>query len=271
MPLLHSQSWRLTMVDKRLSTPLYMQIHDLVLQQIKDGEYRPGDQVPSELEISARHQVSRMTARKALDLLVTKGLLYRSQGKGTYVAENTVAFTLSTMLSFSRTLQAQGYQVETQVLRKEIIPGAPDVQSKLELQPENLVIVIQRLRRVQGQAATIHTSFLEHRVYEPILQVDLTQESLLDVIQKISRTAIAYTQDSVQADVATTEEANWLEIAPGSPVLRVEGVAYSESGQPTRLTKAVYRGDMFRLIVRNTAEFATTLQISDAITAGRRI
>lgn len=259
------------MVDKRLSIPLYMQIHDLVLQNIRDGEYLPGDQVPSELEISARHQVSRMTARKALDLLVSKGLLYRTQGKGTYVADNTVAFRLSTMLSFSRTLQAQGYQVETQVLRKEIIPGAPDVLKRLQLQPDSRVIVIQRLRRVQGQAATIHTSFLEQRTYEPIMQVDLTQESLLDVIQKISRTAIAYTQDSVQADVVTAEEANWLEIAPGSPVLRVEGVAYSESGQPTRLTKAVYRGDMFKLIVRNTAEFATTLQISDTLAAGKRI
>ncbi len=258
------------MIDKRLSIPLYMQIHDLILQNIRDGEYLPGDQVPSELEISARHQVSRMTARKALDLLVSKGLLYRTQGKGTYVAENTVAFRLSTMLSFSRTLQAQGYLVETQVLRKEIIPGAPDVLKKLQLQPDNRVIVIQRLRRVQGQAATIHTSFLEQRTYEPIMDVDLTQESLLDLIQKISRTAIAYTQDSVQADVATAEEADWLEITPGSPVLRVEGVAYSESGQPTRLTKAVYRGDMFKLIVRNTAEFATTLQFSDVLTAGKR-
>lgn len=258
------------MVDKRLSIPLYMQIHDLVLQNIRDGEYLPGDQVPSELEISARHRVSRMTARKALDLLVSKGFLYRTQGKGTYVAENTVAFRLSTMLSFSRTLQAQGYQVETQVLRKDIIPGAPDVLTKLQLQPDNRVIVIQRLRRVQGQAATIHTSFLEQRTYEPIMEVDLTQESLLDLIQKISRTAIAYTQDSVQADVATAEEAGWLEIVPGSPVLRVEGVAYSENGQPTRLTKAVYRGDMFKLIVRNTAEFATTLQISDTVTTGKR-
>ena len=258
------------MVDKRSSIPLYMQIHDLVRQRIQDGEYLPGDQVPSELEISARHQVSRMTARKALDLLVAKGLLYRSQGKGTYVAENTVAFRLSTMLSFSRTLQAQGYQVETEVLRKAIMPGAPDVVKKLRLPADNPVIVIQRLRRVQGQAATIHTSFLEQRIYEPIMQADLTQESLLDLIQTISRTAIAYTQDSVQADVAVAEEAHWLEIQPGSPVLRVEGVAYAENGQPTRLTKAVYRGDMFKLIVRNTAEFATTLQLSDMLAPGER-
>jgi GntR family transcriptional regulator len=174
------------------------------------------------------------------------------------------------MLSFSRTLQAQGYQVETEVLRKAIMPGAPDVVKKLRLSADNPVIVIQRLRRVQGQAATIHTSFLEQRVYEPIMQADLTQESLLDLIQTISRTAIAYTQDSVQADVAAAEEAHWLEIQPGSPVLRVEGVAYAENGQPTRLTKAVYRGDMFKLIVRNTAEFATTLQLSDMLAPGER-
>ncbi len=255
------------MIDKRLSTPLYMQIQNMLLEQIRAGEYEPGEQIPSELEISAQYSVSRMTARKALDMLVSKGLLYRSKGKGTYVAENVVSYGLSTMLSFSHTLRAKGYSVETQVLRTEVIPGSIDIQDKLQLKRDSRVIVIERLRLVEGQPATIHTSFLEHRLFSAILDVDLSQESLLDTMQRISRLAIAYTQDSVQADLALPGEASLLQIQPSSPVLRVEGIAYAENGQPTRLTRAVYNAQMFKFVVKNTAEFAAALQLADPLAA----
>jgi len=253
------------MIDKGSSVPLYMQIQNLLLDRIRTGDYQPGEQIPSELEISTQYNVSRMTARKALDMLVSKGLLYRSKGKGTYVAENIVSFGLSTMLSFSQTLRAQGYAVETRVLRKESVPGSPDILSKLQLQRDSQVIVIERLRLVEAQPATLHTSFLEHRLFAPIMDIDLSQESLLDSIQRISRISIAYTQDSVQADLTTPGEADLLAIQANSPVLRVEGVAFAENGQPTRLTRAVYRADMFRLVVKNTAEFAAALQIADPL------
>ena len=256
------------MIDKNSSIPLYMQIQNMLLERIRTGEYLPGTQVPSELEIASLHQVSRMTARKALDSLVVKGILYRSKGKGTYVAENIVSYGLSTMLSFSQTLRAQGHEVTTQVLRREVIPGSPDVLERLQLASESQVIVIRRLRLVEGRPATIHTSFLEYRLFAPILQADLSQESLLDLIQRISGIPIAYTQDSVQADRATVEEAHLLEIEVGEPVLRVEGVAYGENGHPTRLTRAVYRGDMFRLIVKNTGEYGASLKLSDMVQPG---
>ena len=257
------------MIDKRSSTPLYMQIQNLFLDHIRAGDYQPGEQIPSELEISAQHGVSRMTARKALDMLVSKGILYRSKGKGTYVAENIVSYGLSTMLSFSHTLRSQGHTVTTSVLRKEIIPGSQDIVRKLQLQHDSKVIVIQRLRYIEDQPATIHTSFLEHRLFAPIMDIDLSQESLLDSVQRISRISIAYTQDSVQADLANPHETDLLGCPPSSPVLRVEGIAYAENGQPTRLTQAVYRADMFKLVVKNTAEFAAALQIADTLVSSR--
>jgi GntR family transcriptional regulator len=210
-----------------------------------------------------------MTARKALDKLVSNGILYRSKGKGTYVAENIVSYGLSTMLSFSQTLRAQGYNVETKVLRKEIIPGSPDIVNKLQIQRDSQVIVVQRLRLVEGQPATIHVSFLERRLFAPLMDIDLSQASLLDSIQQISGISIAYTQDSVQADHASPSEADLLNIQRDSPVLRVEGVAFAENGQATRLTQAVYRADMFKLVVKNTAEFGAALQVADSLAASR--
>jgi GntR family transcriptional regulator len=264
------QTKNLMMVDKNSSVPLYVQIQTLLLDQIRAGDYAAGAQVPSELEIAGQHHVSRMTARKALDTLVSKGILYRSKGKGTYVAESMVSYGLSTMLSFSQTLRAQGYDVQTQVLRQDVIPGSPDILEKLQLGPESQLIVIRRLRLIADQPAAIHTAYVEYRLFAPILEIDLSRASLLESIQRISGIPIAYTQDSVRADVATTEEASRLGVDACSPVLRVEGVAYGENGHPTRLTRAVYRGDMFRMMVKNAGEFGAALKVADLQGPGGR-
>jgi GntR family transcriptional regulator len=160
-------------------------------------------------------------------------------------------------------LKARGYNVTTKVLHTEVTPGQPDILEKLRLDADSRLIVIRRLRLVEGKPAAIHIAYLEHRLYAPILEVDLSTKSLLDSIHEISGVQLAYSQDSVQADLAKPEEARLLEMEPGSPVLRVEGVTYSEYGEPTRMSRAVYRGDMFKLFVKNSTSLAASLNITE--------
>jgi GntR family transcriptional regulator len=253
-----------SMIDKQSSVPLYLQIQNYLVDEIHQGSYAPGARVPSELELAAQLSVSRMTARKALDALVSKGMLYRRKGKGTYVSDSIVSYNLTTMQSFSRTLQARGYHVDTRILLIDAVVGPPDILAGLNLDPGSKLVVVRRLRLVESKPAAIHIAYLDHRVYAPLLHVDLGTRSLLDAMHDISGVPMSHTNDSVQADLASREEAALLEIKPGSPVLRVEGVAYSEYGEPTRFSKAIYRGDMFRLSVRNTSSLAASLDISSS-------
>jgi GntR family transcriptional regulator len=256
------------LVDKFSSVPLYMQIQEALEAQIRSGQLPPGSRVPSELELVAQYNVSRMTARKALDGLVARGQLFRQQGKGTFVAEGVMSYRFSTMLSFSGTLRARGYAVETRVLRQEVIPGPPSVLEKLELRPGSQVVLVRRLRLVEGRPAAIHTAFMDYLVYSPLLQVDLAAASLLESIERVCGVRIAYTRDSVEAGLVSIEDMGLLDVPHGSPVLEVEGVAFTENGQPTRLTRAVYRADLFRLVVVNTADRATALNMAEP--AGRQ-
>jgi GntR family transcriptional regulator len=249
------------MIDKDSSVPLYLQIQTVLAEQIRTGEIAQGAQVPSELQIAAQYSVSRMTARKALDNLVSRGILYRRKGKGTYVAESRLTYGFSTMLSFSRTLRARGYTVDTRVLRTDVIPTTPDVTEKLELAPGSSVIIIRRLRVVEGTPAALHTAFLAYPQFAAVLDVDLSTESLLDTIKDVTGVSVAYTRDSVQSDLVSADDAPLLGIEPGSPVLKVEGVAYTENGQHTRYSQAVYRGDLFRLVLTNTGEQIAALKI----------
>ena len=253
------------MIDKNSSVPLYVQVQNRLMKGIESGEYVPGAQVPSELEIASEYGISRMTARKALENLVNKGILYRRKGKGTYVADSMVSYGLSTMLSFSRTLRARGYDVVTHVLAVDVIPASLEVINRLQLAVDSKVIVIRRLRMIEGIPAAIHTAFLEHALFAPILERDLSKQSLLDAVQSISGMQVAYTKDIVQADLLAPEEARLLEVEAGRPALRVEGVAYTAETHPTRYSRAIYRGDMFKFEVSNGAELASTLTISTDI------
>lgn len=251
------------MVDKKSSIPLYLQIQTELMKHIRQGDYEPGQQVPSELEIAAQYGVSRMTARKSLDNLVTKGVLFRRRGKGTYVSDDVVNYGLSTMLSFSRTLEAQGYKITTEMLLKQIINCPENLIQHLHLGMTDDVVMVRRLRSVNEEPAAIHTAYMDSQVYASILDFDLETSSLHDAIYKISGIEVSYTNDWVKADLATTEEAKLLRIVKRSPVLRVEGVAYSVSGQPVRFSRAVFRGDMFSLNVKNAADPNTTLRLSN--------
>jgi GntR family transcriptional regulator len=254
------------MIDKHSSVPLYQQIQNRLIDRISGGEFPPGTQIPSEIELSEQLNVSRMTARKALDVLVSKGILYRRRGKGTYVADDMVSYGLTTMHSFSRTLKARGYQIDTKELFKDIVVGPPEILRFLKLRPGNQLLIVHRLRFIGGKPAAINSAYLDASIYNPLLKVDLSAQSLLDAMHEVSGIPVAYTMDSVQADLANIEEARLLDLQLGSPVLRVEGVAYSEYGEPTRFSRAVYRGDMFKLMVKNTTSLAASLDISE--TAG---
>lgn len=258
------------MVDKSSSVPLYQQIQDILATAIRAGEYQPGDQVPSELEIAARFDVSRMTARKALDQLVQKGILYRQKGKGTYVAEQMMPYGLSTMISFSQTLQSRGFTVSTEVLEQATHPMTPDIMHWLKLQPNRAMIVIRRLRLVKGKPAAIHTSYLDYQMFSEILELDLHTNSLHEAIQRIAGEPISYTKDSVQADLATEADAALLGVPEKSPVLKVEGVAYTAQDLPIRFTRAIYRGDSFELVVTNRTEQVDKVVVSNVYTDEKR-
>ncbi len=252
------------MVNKASSKPLYLQIQTLLERKIVAGEWKSGERVMSENEIAAKYNVSRVTARQAIEQLVAKNILYRSPGKGTFVCEHDLPYGFSTMMSFSRSLQAKGFSVETKVLNQGIAPASKEVAQKLVLEPDTEVVVVRRLRIVDGIPAAIHASYFSSRVFAKLLDADLTVESILEAAERIGQTTMAYSQDSLRAVPASVADAALLSVPPGTPMMELEGVVYDEQNTPCRYTKGIYRGDLFRLDVRNSRTSATVLTLASA-------
>jgi len=225
--------------------PLYLQIEQRIGRAVHIGDLAPMSRVSSELELASIFGVSRMTARKAVDRLVGEGLLFRRQGKGTFVAQPKIAHGLSTQLSFGRAMTGLGLVLSTTVLQHGMAPAPAEVASALDLVPGGSTVYIRRLRIVGGEAAAIHTSYLPGG-YGAILDIDL-RGSLTSAMAEVGA-RVDSSRDAVEAVLAGAEEAQVLGIETGSPLLMIEGVAFA-AGVPVRYTKALYRGDRFKFSV----------------------
>jgi GntR family transcriptional regulator len=244
--------------------PKYVQMENALYEQISSGELAPGAQIPSEAELSAQYDCARMTVRKALDGLVNRGILVRRPGKGTFVTDTILTHRLSTTMSFSHALRARGFEVTTQVLKQTIIPASANVIRELKLPQQAEVVLIRRLRFVQGRPSAIHTSYLDARLYAGLLELDLENGSLLTAIEQVAGSAVlSYSVDYVRPSLLNLEESELLHLPIGSPVLELEGTSFTEHGHPVHFNRATYPGDIFKLAVVNTHTQSATLRVTD--------
>ncbi|WP_420123442.1 GntR family transcriptional regulator, partial [Nakamurella sp.] len=115
-------------LDRSGSTPLYVQLADVLRKQIERGVWQPDQKIPSENELNRMYGISRMTARQVLAQLVNEELLFRVQGKGTFVAHRKIGTRSPTYMGLREQLERMGYETSTRVLSGEVVaapaPGA---------------------------------------------------------------------------------------------------------------------------------------------------
>jgi GntR family transcriptional regulator len=238
------------MVTRESPVPLYLQVEDEIRSRISSGELAVHARVPSEAEIAERYGVSRITAQKALDRLVAEGLLFRQPGKGTFVARPKIPHEPSQALSFSRAMAQLGLRCETRVLAAGMTPAPPHVASVLGTRSGSPLVFVRRLRLVEDRPSAAHASYLPAR-FAKVLDADLTG-SLIAAMQAAGA-SIAIEQDSVEARVATADDAALLELDVGAPLLAVRGMALGHDGAPVRYSETIYPGELWRFSVETTA------------------
>lgn len=124
--------------------PLYKQISQILRERISKGEWKVHDKIPPEPELCKEFDVSRITIRLALDELCHEGIIFRRQGKGTFISQPKINQQLSSFYSFNGKLE------DGQDIRKEIVSwkqGAPDEEqtAALQIEPSSSVFIIQRV------------------------------------------------------------------------------------------------------------------------------
>ena len=125
----------ITQINRTSKVPLYHQLYVILADQIDRGVWKPGEMIPPEKELGDQYQVSRMTVRQVLEILVNENKIYRERGRGTFISHPTVEQAMVRIVSFTEDMQQRGFTPGTEVLSAELLPAPEDIAVKLKSMP----------------------------------------------------------------------------------------------------------------------------------------
>lgn len=231
------------MLNKNSPIPLYYQIAERIKEQVALGELAAGDQLPPERELCDQFGVSRMTVRQAVTYLAKQGLLDVRPGVGTFIAQPKLTYDALHLLGFSEEMARSGAVAESLVLEQSLVVPAARVASKLRLDPNETVVQIVRLRRVNQEPMLLETSMIRAAIVPDLEQVDLAQNSLYELLERRYGLHLQRSHQTVEVVIANEYEQQLFGLRSGAAMILLEGVTYDADEQPIEYFKAIYRGD----------------------------
>jgi len=231
--------------DARL--PLYQRLRDHLVEQIANNRWRPGEAIPTEAVLSAEYALSTGTVRKAVDALVSEGILERQQGRGTFVRRPQFQSSLFRFFRF------QGPSGERQVPQSRILSvesvAAPSAVSEaLGLAPGAQVIRIMRTRVLDVQPLLAEEIWLPRARFQALLDIDLSQQGplLYPVYESACGQVVASAEETLTAESVNAVYARLLQVPVNSPVVVIERLARDYAGQPLEWRRSRGHAEHFR-------------------------
>ena len=225
-------------------SPLYQQIKDLILQSLQTGEWKPGEAIPSEMDLAARYRVSQGTVRKAIDELSTDNLLVRRQGKGTFVAthaEQQVQYRFLKLQPDSGDSQQEGPADRTIIdCKRQRAPA--DIARALGLRSGDAVLQVRRVLSFQGVPTILEDLWLPAAPFK-----GLTAERLSDyrgpmygLFESEFGVHMIRAEEKIRAVAADSATAPLLAVELGFPLLSVERLSLTYDDKPVELRRGWY-------------------------------
>lgn len=233
--------------------PMYYTVKERIAELIESQGLKPGDSIPSEHELMERYGVSRITVRRAIDELANEGRLYRVQGKGTFVREDSISEDLLSLVSCTQDIRNLGMTPSRVVISAEVVKADARRRSELDLTEGDEIFRLERVYYADGTPINHTTTHLPYRYFPGIEQIDFSKYSLYEVLETTYHTNIIEALRSIQAVSATENIANYLQIDAGDPVLYFSCVTMGEVvGRkiPIESFDCHYRSNKFKFYIR---------------------
>ncbi len=246
-------------MENNTSKPLYMQIKEKIEHEIECGRLEPNHQIPSERELCEKYNVSRITVRQAIAEAEKDGLVYRIQGKGTFVKEPVIHQGLEKLTSFSKTLFTKGLKGKSEIVKTEIIPVDFQLSNILKCDLSEQIVNLVLLGLADDEPMVCYDSYFPYDI--GIKMIEAAEENIkqhkafstFDLYKKINILlgTIDQTFEAANCNEATSKI---MKINEGKALMLVTSIIYSRDHKPLEFRTAKYRADKYRFHIKRTRE-----------------
>jgi DNA-binding GntR family transcriptional regulator len=230
-------------LDREGPVPLYAQVAERFESLIANGTLPSGTRLENEIAMGERFGLSRPTMRRAIQVLVDKGLLVRRRGVGTQIVHGSIT-RRAELSSLWDDLAQEGRAPTTEVLLYETLPPSPALAEKLGVELDKPVLHLKRLRSADDAPIAI----MENHLLEApaVLREELEHRGLYEMLRERG-TTMRVARQFVSAKAASKDEARLLDVPVGSPILTLERTAYDQSGRVVEVGRTHYRPDRYTI------------------------
>jgi GntR family transcriptional regulator len=242
-------------IARKSGVPLYLQVKDFLLRKIEDGTWSEGFKLPSEDNLCHDLNVSKITIREAMRLLVREERVVRIPGKGTFVAGfRTARFenTLGKFFSFTRWARQNGLDPASRIIRVDRQESGPELARRLGLDMGAIVVRVERLRLGSDEPLMLEDIWISASACPGLHLRDLSNVPFNDVLEKYYHIVLARAVESFEVRVVDERVSNLLDVPAGTPLLAVEYTTFGEDSQAVYFVSAVYRSDRIKFTIELT-------------------
>jgi len=236
-------------LDRTSPVPLYHQLKEILLAQIKEGRFKQGQALPPEWQLCERYGVSRITVRRAISELEYEGYVDRQQGKGTFVIHPRIKREIGRLTSFSEEMKAQGRRPGSRLLNLQHKPADESIAFLLGLDEGDPVWIVERLRLADDEVVSYSISYLRLPHDVSLTPAELKKEVSLWALLERKGIYLSEGDITLEAIAADVHYAKLLDVEEGAPLLVREGVNYSERGVPIEYFRVISRADRYKYSV----------------------
>ena len=228
-------------------SPLYQQIKGLLLQSLQSGEWKPGEAIPSEIELAGRYRVSQGTVRKAIDELASDNLLVRRQGKGTFVAthaEQHVQYRFLKLVPDNGDLASEG-PAQRQIIDCRRLRASADIARALALRSGDTVLQVRRVLSFAGVPTILEDLWLPGGPFKGLTaeRLDAYDGPMYALFETAFGVRMVRAEENIRAVLPDDTQQSLLAVPAGTPLLSVERVAFTYNDTPMELRRGLYRTD----------------------------
>ena len=222
-------------------SPLYQQIKALITQSLQSGEWKPGELIPSEVELAGRFKVSQGTVRKAIDELAAENLVMRRQGKGTFVATHHEA---RAHFRFLRLVPDEGvpHHPDNKIIEVKRMRAPAEVARLLDLKSGDAVVYIKRVQSFEGEPTILEELWLPGLLFKGLTAERLVEYKgpMYGLFESEFGTRMIRATEKIRAIAADASAAEFLHVLEGTPLLCAERVSFTYGDKAVELRRGLY-------------------------------